>query len=104
MQTVVEPRIERPCDVGPSVELGELTVSAGTRTLLENASARFGAGRVTLIIGGSGTGKSILLRILAGLLDESRPDIRVAGDVLFDGKRVAAGADGGLVCHTVFPE
>ncbi|MEN9554781.1 MAG: Arginine transport ATP-binding protein ArtP [Planctomycetota bacterium] len=65
------------------VELRQLCVRAGERTLLQNASTVFRAGELTLILGCSGVGKSVLLRILAGLTDDSHSAIRVTGEVLF---------------------
>jgi ABC-type multidrug transport system ATPase subunit len=44
-----------------------LSVRAGPRTLLENASFTIAPGQLTVLIGVSGSGKSTLLRILAAL-------------------------------------
>ncbi len=63
------------------VVIRDLTVRAGPRILLQDTAARFEAGRVTLIVGRSGVGKSTLLRVIAGLLDPHEEGIRVSGDV-----------------------
>ncbi len=63
------------------VELQGLTVQAGSRILLQDTSARFAAGQVTLIVGRSGVGKSTLLKVIAGLLDDREEGIRVTGAV-----------------------
>ena len=63
------------------VELQGLTVQAGSRILLQDTSARFAAGKVTLIVGRSGVGKSTLLKVIAGLLDDREEGIRVTGAV-----------------------
>jgi ABC-type polar amino acid transport system ATPase subunit/ABC-type transporter Mla maintaining outer membrane lipid asymmetry permease subunit MlaE len=50
-----------------------LTLKAGGRELLHDASVSFARSEITLIVGCSGVGKSLLLRIIAGLI-ESQPD------------------------------
>ena len=73
---------------GVIVELRNLTLRAGGRLLLQQAAAKFMPGKVTLIIGCSGVGKSLLLRILAGEIGKSHPDVSVSGSVQFDGREV----------------
>lgn len=58
-----------------SVELRDFSLSVAGRALLKGVSLVFPAGKVSLIVGASGAGKSLLLRALAGLLD--RNDLRV---------------------------
>ncbi len=70
--------------VGTAVTISRLTVTAGDRALLRDASTAFPPGEVTLLLGCSGVGKSVLLRILAGLIDDSTPGIRFSGDIRFD--------------------
>ena len=50
-----------------SIRLDHIALSYGSRTLLEDVSASFGQGELTALIGRNGTGKSTLLRALAGL-------------------------------------
>lgn len=50
-----------------SVELEHLTLAYGSRTLLADATASFRAGELTALLGRNGTGKSTLLRAVAGL-------------------------------------
>ena len=45
-----------------------LTLEIGGRALLRSADAEFPGEQVTLVVGASGTGKSLFLRLLAGLL------------------------------------
>ena len=50
-----------------SILLDQITLSYGSRTLLSGASATFAPGTLTALIGRNGTGKSTLLRAIAGL-------------------------------------
>lgn len=69
----------------PRLQIDRLQVTAGGRVLLRDASIRFRPREVTLIVGCSGVGKSVLLRIIAGLI-ESRPGaVEYEGTVLFSG-------------------
>ena len=81
-----------PENVGISID--QICVTAGERTLLENAKAEFQAGEISLIVGPSGVGKSILLRIMAGLLEDSSEGIRWSGEVLIDGSKATCGTAG----------
>lgn len=80
----------------PRIEICDLTVKAGTRVLLENANATFHSGDVTLIVGPSGVGKSILMRLVAGLTENFGKAIRYHGGVTIDGKKSKSG-DAGVV-------
>ena len=55
----------------------DLSVSLGTRRVLDSVSAQFRPGRVTAILGANGSGKSTLIRTMAGLLDHDRGHIRL---------------------------
>jgi phospholipid/cholesterol/gamma-HCH transport system ATP-binding protein len=62
------------------IELRNIKKSFGDRTILENISASMEAGKCNLIIGTSGSGKTVLTKCMVGLFV---PD---EGDILFDGK------------------
>lgn len=62
------------------IEVQNLTKSFEDRTVLHDISATFYAGRTNLIIGQSGSGKTVMIKCLVGLV---RPD---SGKILFDGR------------------
>ncbi len=53
-----------------------------SRTILDDVSLRFARGKVTAILGGSGCGKTTLLRLIGGVYPATRGELR------FDGERV----------------
>ncbi|QEG22164.1 ABC transporter permease [Mariniblastus fucicola] len=76
------------------IEVKDLSVIAGKKVLLENANASFDAGQITLIVGPSGVGKSILMRLIAGLTDGFGDAIQYMGDVTINGKQARSGEAG----------
>ena len=62
------------------IELKNINKSFGGRHITQNVSCQFERGKTNLIIGESGSGKTVLLKCIVGLLD---PD---TGEVLYDGK------------------
>ncbi|MBN1441971.1 MAG: ABC transporter permease [Planctomycetes bacterium] len=71
------------------IEIRDLRVTIGRQVLLEGACAEFPARRVTLVIGASGVGKTVLMRILAGLDRDSA--IEVSGAIRIAGRDVLRG-------------
>jgi ABC-type multidrug transport system ATPase subunit/ABC-type transporter Mla maintaining outer membrane lipid asymmetry permease subunit MlaE len=61
------------------VVLERLKVQAGERVLLRESTVVVPAGRITVLIGGSGAGKSVLLRIIAGLMPPSGSGVQWSG-------------------------
>jgi phospholipid/cholesterol/gamma-HCH transport system ATP-binding protein len=57
-----------------------VTKSFGSHTVLEDITFDVPKGRTTAILGPSGTGKSVLLKNILGLLRPERGEIRVDGD------------------------
>lgn len=68
---------------GTSVVLQNFSLWAGGKRLLRDAAAEFPAGRITLLLGCSGVGKSLLMRIVAGLIDHRHAAIRYSGAIQF---------------------
>ena len=62
------------------IEVKNIEKNFGDRQILKGISAVFMPGKVNMIIGASGTGKSVLLKCIVGL---EQPDI---GDVLYDNR------------------
>ena len=62
------------------IEVKQLTKSFDDRTVLYSVDATFYTGKTNLIIGQSGSGKTVLMKSLVGLLT---PD---SGEILFDGR------------------
>ena len=62
------------------IEINNISKSFKDKKVLFNISGKFEKGKTNLIIGSSGTGKSVLLKCLVGLLEPDK------GSVLFDGR------------------
>jgi phospholipid/cholesterol/gamma-HCH transport system ATP-binding protein len=66
----------------PKIELRNVTKRFGPKTVLDNLSLVVPRGKSLVVIGGSGTGKSVMLKCVLGIL---RPD---KGEIFVDGKNV----------------
>ena len=62
------------------IEVKNLSKSFEDKTVLDNINARFETGKTNLIIGQSGSGKTVLMKNLVGLLSPT------TGEVLYDGR------------------
>ena len=62
------------------LELENVTFAYGSRPILRNVSMRFGAGQVVAIMGGSGMGKTTLLKLIGGLLSPQSGRIVLGGE------------------------
>lgn len=61
------------------LELDNITLGYGSRTLLDGVSARFDEGRTIALLGRNGAGKSTLMRAVCGLGAVSSGAIRICG-------------------------
>jgi phospholipid/cholesterol/gamma-HCH transport system ATP-binding protein len=66
--------------VAAHIDLQEVHVRFGPRVVFDALSCAFPRGGVSVILGGSGSGKSTMLRLIAGLLRPSRGRVLVADD------------------------
>ena len=66
------------------IEVKNLYKSFDEKEVLKNISAVFESGKTNLIIGQSGSGKTVLMKNLVGLLDPT------SGEVLYDGRNFVA--------------
>ena len=64
------------------IEIRDIHKTFDGQSVLHSISASFAAGQTNLVIGRSGSGKTVLLKCIVGLL---RPD---AGEVLYDGRNL----------------
>src|SRR3954452_11447279 len=75
-----EPRSKGPAEA--LIELHELSVSFGRQMVLRDINLSIPRGQTVAIIGESGCGKTVLLKLMIGLLRAT------TGHVLFDGQRI----------------
>jgi phospholipid/cholesterol/gamma-HCH transport system ATP-binding protein len=65
------------------IETRNISKKFGEKSVLENVTFVFERGKANLIIGESGSGKTVLMKCLVGLLNVDE------GDIFFDGRRLA---------------
>ncbi len=66
------------------IEVKNLTKRFEDKTVLDNISAVFETGKTNLIIGQSGSGKTVLMKNIVGLLEPTQ------GQILYDGRDFTA--------------
>ncbi len=79
----------KPASVSEALEIIDLACQRGGRLLFEGVSAQVVPGGALQLVGPNGTGKSTLLRLLAGLLQPAAGAIRYSGRRAFAGHEVA---------------
>jgi len=62
------------------IEVKNISKSFGDNEVLKDISCRFEAGKTNLVIGQSGSGKTVLIKCMVGLFDVDK------GDILYDGR------------------
>jgi iron complex transport system ATP-binding protein len=72
-----------PMTVSATLEITNLTVSYGERTVLENISLEIFPGEVLALIGPNGAGKSTLVKSLSGVLHPRHGSARVKGQDVY---------------------
>ena len=68
--------------MGVAVEVEGLTKSFGTATIWQDVSLTLPSGQISVMLGPSGTGKSVFLKTLVGLLRPDRGEIWVTRQML----------------------
>jgi ABC-type phosphate transport system ATPase subunit len=71
------------------LSLKDYGAAFGEKTILNNVNLQVFEKNITVLLGPSGTGKSTLLRSIAGLND-TNPSFHTWGDAVFSGKKLAA--------------
>src|SRR5207237_2859259 len=71
---------ESPDKLEPIIEIKDVTKSFGSHTVLEDITFNIPKGKITAILGPSGTGKSVLLKNMIGLLRPENGEIWVDGE------------------------
>jgi phospholipid/cholesterol/gamma-HCH transport system ATP-binding protein len=86
------PAMNRRLGVGTEahVALDHVRAAYGSRRVFDSLCCSFPRGKISVILGGSGSGKSTILRLIGGLI---RP---VAGGVVVEGQNVAKLGERGL--------
>ena len=83
------------------IEIENLTKTFGTQTVISDVSGIFYPGKIYGFVGRNGSGKTMLMRVIAGLVSPS------SGQLLFDGKnRVDADPNIGIMIEnaSLYPE
>jgi phospholipid/cholesterol/gamma-HCH transport system ATP-binding protein len=71
--------MEQPTNADPPIAVAGLRKSFGEQTVLDGITFQLASGQVTCVLGRSGTGKSVLLKLLIGLVTPDAGSIRLEG-------------------------
>ena len=89
------------------LEVRSVTVRFGPNLVLDHASMSVEAGTLVALVGANGSGKSTVLRLVAGLLETETGEILLDGDdmtTLLPEERAAAGLSFVSGARPIFPE
>jgi len=65
---------------GPSIQVNHLRKTFGQQTVLDGVDLKVGRGETVMVLGRSGTGKSVLLKLIIGLQKPDDGSVEVYGD------------------------
>ena len=68
------------------IEIRNLSKRFGSQVVLDGVNLSIEPGKTTAIVGPSGTGKSVLLKIITGLLDADSGDVEINGEMMTGGR------------------
>ena len=80
------------------IQVNDVTKTFKAQTVLEHITVNFEAGKIHGLVGKNGSGKTVFLRLLCGLMAPSSGTVTVAGKVL--GKDVDFAPDTGIIIET----
>ena len=66
------------------IELKHISKKFGERDILNDITSTFEKGKVNLVIGGSGSGKTVLMKCMVGLLEIDK------GEIIYDGRNFSS--------------
>jgi len=78
----VSPTTQAPSNTEPLVDIRHLDFRRGERVICRDLCLQIPRGRVTAVMGPSGTGKTTLLKLIGGQLRPDRGEIRVDGQTV----------------------
>jgi len=73
-----------PLDGGPLIRLDNVSKSFGDNHVLRELSLEVDPGKITVIVGASGSGKSVLMKLINGLISPDEGDVLVFGEDISD--------------------
>ena len=79
------------------IQLNNLTMRFGPQTVLNQISATIKEGKTTAIVGPSGTGKSVLLKLITGLLEPTAGEV-IIGNTNFTSSNASIRSN---ICHKI---